>query len=426
MKDGAGAAVGLALVAGEIAWADIDEPASGVERLTAVVELAALACLASMLWLMSSARFPTPVGIAAVAPVAGTVAAAALATRPARMLAGIRREARVWPSIIWRTTAACLLIAALIANAPRWGGVAVWPVSIVLGCEVALCAWRIGVDVRPVRWYRSFFVSALHFGALGAVLASIVRSADEVRNAIEYYALFHLLAVLVCLTAGLLDLVRVVQLQADQRDANRIVADEHRRRAHWLHDDVSSQLRIVSLKVQHNAATPSDVVALIDELDHTLRLRQLDELLDSGTARLAEIIQPYVRNAQGNGVTISSVPSFEDASLMVGTATGRTFARAASVFTANAIQAGATEIGFHISHDDTEIVLGVADNAGGFELNQVPAGRALWELAHTVGPGRLDVDRVESRTTVTIRIPLDVASGVIPDRGESHGHAADR
>ncbi|WP_116999895.1 hypothetical protein [Desertimonas flava] len=418
MKDGAGAAVGLALVAGEIVWADIDEPASGVERLTAVVELAALACLASMLWLMSSARFPAPVGAAAVAPIAGTLAAAALATRPARLLAGIRREARVWPSIVWRSVAAFVLIAALVANAPRWGGVALWPVSIVLGCEAALCAWRIGLDVRPVRWYRSFFVSALHFGALGAVLASIVRSSDEAGDALEYYGLFHLLAVLVCLTAGLLDMVRSVQHEADVRDANRIIAEEHRRRAHWLHDDVSSQLRIVSLKVQHNAATAQDVVALIDDLDHTLRLRQLDELLASGTARLAEIIQPYVRNAQGSGVTISAVPTFEDASLVVGSATGRTFARAASIFTSNAIQAGATDIGFHISHDDGEIELGVVDNAGGFDLGDVPAGRALWELAQTVGPRRLAVDRCDGLTVVKIRIPLEESEtdGVVADR----------
>lgn len=418
MKDGAGAAVGLALVAGEIVWADIDEPASGVERLTAIVELAALACLASMLWLMGSARSPAPVGLAAVAPLVGTLAAVGLATRPARLLAGIRREARLWPSIVWRTAAASLLIASLVANAPRWGGAAAWPVSIVLGCEAALCAWRIGVDVRPVRWYRSFFVSALHFGAVGAALASIVRSTDSLRNAIEYYALFHLLAILVCLTAGLLDTVRMTQMHADIRDANRIVADEHRRRAHWLHDDVSSQLRIVSLKVQHDAASPSDVVALIDGLDHALRLRQLDELLDSGNARLAEIIQPYVRNAQGHGATISAVPSFEDASLVVGTATGRTFARAAAIFTANAIQAGASEIGFHVSHDDHEIQLGVTDNAGGFELAQVPAGRALWELAHTVGRDRLAVDRTDGTTAVTIRIPLH--------EGDTHGNAADR
>lgn len=405
MDQGRGAAVGLALVAGEVVWADIDEPASGVERMTAIVELAALACLISAIWLMRQARSPAPAGLAEIAPAAGTVAALALASRPARLLAGVRREARARTSIVWRTAAGCVLIFAVIANAPRWGGVAVWPVAIVFGCEAALCAWRLGLEIRPVGWYRSFLLSALHFGAVGAVIANVLRSGEDARAAVEYYALFHALAILVCLTAGVLDAVRRAQLDADARDAQRIVGEEHRRRAHWLHDDVSSQLRIVSLKVQHDAASPDDVVTMLDELDHALRLRQLDELLASGTARLAEIIQPYVRNAQSHGVTISDVPAFEDASLVVDSATGRLFARAAAIFTSNAIQAGATEIGFHVAHDDRDVVLAVTDDAAGFDLADVPAGRALWELSHAVGHGRLTAERRDDRTVVSIRIP---------------------
>lgn len=409
------AAVGLALVAGELVWADVDEAPSGLERLTAMVELAALTAIVSILWVMSSARSPSPSGVGVAVPLTGTVAALMLASRPVRMLTGRHRAAGLWPSVAWRVVTAITLMTCLVVNAPAWGAASVWPLGIAFGAEAALCAWRLGLPVEPARWFRSFLMSPVHVGAAAAMAAAVIRLGwpDGLDVAATYYVLLHVLVAVSCLTAGTLDRVNEQQRVADEAAAERLSATEHRRRAHWLHDDVSSQIRIASLRVQNDGVTPSDVVGVLDELDHNLRLRQLDELLDSGTARLAEIIQPHVRNAQAHGVEITTVPTFDDASLLVGTITGRLVARATSIFTSNAINAGTTEIGYELEHDADSVTVRVSDNAGGFELGSAPAGRALWDLTHQLGRGSVTSTPTARGTTMTAIVRIEET-----DRGE--------
>jgi len=409
MSQSGEAGVALALVAGERVWIDSEEPLGTIERLSALLELAALAAVISSLWLMSSARWPTPTGLARLAPHAGTIAGLALATRPLTLIVGVRRVARLWPSVLWRSAAAIMLVASLVANAPEWGAVSTWPLGVAFGAEAALCAWRLGITVNPFRWWLSFVTSPLHLGAVGAMIAAVVRLGwrDGLGDAIAYFAILHLLVIIIVVCAWVLDWMRAQQRSAEQDHEERVIAAEHRRSAHWLHDDVSSQIRIISLKVQNELFGHAEVVSLLDDLDHQLRLRQLDELLDSGTPRLAEIIQPYVRNAQTHGVAITAVPTFEDASLVVDADTGRLFARAASIFTTNAMHAGATEIGFEVEHDPDEIRLSVSDDAGGFDLATVPAGRALWELNLDLGEGRVTSQRSSRGTIMTALIAYD-------------------
>jgi hypothetical protein len=413
---GGAAANGLALLAGEAVWSGGESRPDSIERLTAAVELAVLAAVTATLWLMASAHVPSgalvgpsPAAILG-APVVGTLALVAISTRPIRLLAGQpRREVAFWPSIAWRGVAAIVVAAALTVNAPEWGWVLSIPLGIAAGAEAALAAWALGFPIEPFNWFVSWLGSALHLGAIGAMLAGLLQLGwDDGRlTVVVLYLTLHAAIAIMAATAGVLDPVRADQVAEMRRQTEATIADEHRRRAHWLHDDVSSELRILSLRVQREDATPAEIVAMVDQLDHTIRLRQLDEVMRSGTARLTEIIQPYVRSAQAHGVRIVSVPSFDEASLVVDALTARFVARATAVFTSNALNAGATEVGYALSHDDRSITVVVTDDAGGFDLADAPAGRGLWQLARELGPENLTTRRSGRGTAVTATIQME-------------------
>ena len=182
------------------------------------------------------------------------------------------------------------------------------------------------------------------------------------------------------------------------------VRDEHRRSAHWLHDDIASRLRVVSLRLQHDEPSIPEIAALLDDLDFQLRLRQLDELLSSGTVRLAEVLQPYVRRAQSHGVTVERVPSFETASEQVDAETGRTFRRAAAILTSNSLNAGARHISFDVEVRHDTISVAVTDDAGGFELSEISQGRGLWGLRADLGQDHVHVTPTTDGSTVEIVI----------------------
>lgn len=416
MKEVGGTGVGLAVFAGEAVWSGGESQPGSIERMTALVELAALTPVATTLWMMASANLASATlastsTASLVAPAAGTLSLAAIATRPVRVLLRHppRREAGFWVSVGWRSVAVLVLAMAIVVNAPDWGALLAIPLGIAAGAEAVLSAWALGVEVIPRRWWAAILRSPLNFGAIGALLAGLLQlgwSDGRATVVVMYAAFLGFLAVLV-VAAAMLDRVRSEQLAEDRRQTEATIAEEHRRRAHWLHDDVSSELRIVSMRVQHEDATPSEVVSMLDQLDHTIRLRQLDEVIRSGTARLAEIIQPYVRRAQAHGVTITSVPGFERASLVVNAATAQLVARATALFTSNALNAGATEIGYELAYDAETVRVAVSDDAGGFDLAEAPAGRGLWQLDRVLGPGRLTATRTDRGTTVTATISRD-------------------
>lgn len=147
------------------------------------------------------------------------------------------------------------------------------------------------------------------------------------------------------------------------------------------------------------------VGALLDELDFALRLRQLDELIESGTVRLAEVLQPFLRNAQNSGVLVERVPSYDIASTEVDHDTGNTFRRAAAVITSNALNAGATRLSFEVAVHDEHIDLVVIDDAGGFDASDITAGRGLWTLRHELGPDNLYIEQHETGSRVHAAVP---------------------
>ncbi|MEM9515327.1 MAG: hypothetical protein AAGA42_10775 [Actinomycetota bacterium] len=395
----------IAVAAGEHVWADPDKEVGIVERVVAVTEIAALATVATIAGVRLAT---TPLdGLALVAPWVAIAGASLLAVRPLRVCLGRRRAGRLWPSFALRVAVVIAILASMATAPVAVALLALWPFALALGAEAAACAWELGFDIRPACWCRTFVTSAFHVGiVVAAVIAFVVLGAQR---GIEVIAPVYLGGALVVILgsffAGVLDRFRRSVLHHERAAVAEAAADAHRRSAHWLHDDVSSALKLTELQIRHEGVSPESVADALAELDHRIRLRQLDELYMSGSVRLAEVLQPYVRNAQSQGVAIGDVPTFDDASTVVDEPLGRMFGRAVAVLTSNALLAGATELGYTVTSTDEAITLQVSDNAGGFDLAEAPAGRGLWQLSLDLGTDGVEVVPNGAGSTVTVTMP---------------------
>lgn len=406
----------IAIAAGEAAWADADERPHPMARAAAGMELLALAAGVSLAWTGYLMR-NTADGFAQFAPWLASGAILSLAIRPMRLLLEVRRAVKLWASVLVRSILVTAALIGLLPNSPAYGALTTWPLAVALGIEAALASWELGITVRPTTWWKQFVLSPLHLGILGAMVAVFVNfgATDERGVAIVLYVLVHLYVFIGALTAGAFDYVR---LRFDDREmwaAKLAASSEHRRSAHWLHDDVSAQLKLVQLRLRRGDLDADETADALQELDHQLRLRQLDELYQSGSVRVAEVLQPFLRSAQGHGIELHAVPTFDDAALMLDERTGRTFGRAAAIITNNAIVAGATRLSVQVSSDDDHIELIVTDDAGGFDVDALPPGRALWQLGQELGTGRIESTPIDGGTQVTVVIPLTERRGRVED-----------
>ncbi len=402
----------IAVAAGEQVWADPTKEVTVVERATAVAEIAALVAVVTIAAVRLSISSEDADGFAALAPWVSIAGAAVMMVHPARVCLGRRRASRLWPSFVLRV-AILIAILASMATAPVIVALlSLWPFAIALGAEAASCAWELGFDIRPARWCWTFATSPFHAGIGAAVVASVLVLGIE--RGVEVIApVFFggvLVVVLGSFSAGGFDRFRLAVLHSERAAVAEAAADAHRRSAHWLHDDVSSALKLTELRIRQGSAEREAIADALAELDHRIRLRQLDELYMSGSVRLAEVLQPYVRNAQTQGVDVREVPTFDDASTLVDEPVGRLFGRAVSVLTNNALLAGSTELGYRITSTDEAITLRVTDNAGGFDLREAPAGRGLWQLAHEIGTDSIGVAPDGAGSAVTVRMPRRTAA----------------
>jgi len=408
-----GADLALAVLAGPASWDDAQAGPTGLQR--GVATLSALA-LAIAVWV--PVLLGPPGNLGAPAWVALTVTAAVLAVL---LVAPTLRWA--WAGLPDRFgRAAPHRVAAVRAGgAVAFGAVwvvlvgdyvvvAAWPLGVATGSEAFLSAAAIGAPVDPLGWWRRFCVSGLHLGIAAGLLVALLltRSAEPV---LLYLALHVGVATAVATVAVLCGVAAARTREQARRDVS-LLAREHRRRAHWLHDDVTSELRLLRLKLEAGAVPEHLVVAELDQLDHRLRLRQLDELLQSGAVRLAELIQPYVRLAQGQGVEVVETPRYDDASLTVDEPTGRLLQRVLAVLVMNALQAGTRTLAIRAHHggDPLVVTVEVQDDAGGFPPGPLPAGRGLDSLRRDLGPGRLDVEPCDRGSLVRAVLVVDAAA----------------
>jgi hypothetical protein len=406
----------VAIAAGPANWRDDRQPTSA-DLAAGCVELAALGAILTMTATTAVDRDLGPSWLPFVLVAAMGVVLLILAVPTAWWVLG-RADASVPGRFLdLRLVAAGRTIGFAVVVA-LWaaviGGVRVheaWMFGVVLGCEATLGARGVGATMRPWRWWRRFVLSFPHVLVVATAVAigAVVGGTHGIVVGILVYGALHFAALTAVVQGWALEHIRQRHESELHHHAHSLEQRQHRQWAHWLHDDVCSELRLLRLQLETQQLAPADVAEQLDELDHRLRVRQLDELLQSGRVRLAEVIQPFVRRAQAHGLRMREVPRFEQASLEMNEHTGRMVQRAAAVLMTNSIQAGATEIGIHATLDREagRFELRFDDDAGGFDHLAIPPGRGLDSLLHDLDPGALEIRRTDTGTSARVVFALE-------------------
>ncbi len=400
----------LAILSGPRTWIDDDAGRSGVQRLAGGLQILAALCASSAVVALWARNRPAGTQVVArLAPFGLGLAMVGMIARPLIEGLGVERTASAhWRNVPTRGLLALLLLGSLYAMTPGWPALVSWPLGVAIGCDVAATTSLIGWTLSPLGWWTAFLRSPLHLGVIGGLVGAAVAndSGGTVANALPVYAVIQTWVFVAAMTMWWLRRIQVSE-RTGVLDAIRQTAHlERRRSAHWLHDDLLAELRLVTIKVQSGKANLAEVEGLLDDLDFQLRVRQLDQLLDSGTIRVGEALQPYIRRAQNFGVEIVAVPSYDTASLTLEPEAGRLFSHAAAILTSNALNAGAHRLGFHIDGNTSLLTLTITDDAGGFDASELPAGRGLWTLAQDLGATNVTVHPVDGGSRVEAVIPL--------------------
>ncbi len=412
----------LAVMAGPNTWRESHRPVTVAVR--AIGGLEAFALFASTLAVLTfhlTSGVDSRTSIERTAMVGIVVITILSSIGPLGLLVGRPNRAMpLWSNLTRRSVVGIAMVISIYSLAPGWASLLSWPVGITVGADAALAAHAVGGRPSPWQWWTSLLKSPMHFGVIGGLVGVTITSSrtSVLGIALPVYLTTQVWAGLACCTAW--SARRLLAAEDSGFEAVRLntVRDEHRRSAHWLHDDICAQLRLVTLKVQRSQDQGNEVVAMLDDLDFSLRLRHLDELLDSGTVRLAEVLQPFVRQAQNHGVSVEQVPSYETAAMTIDRDTGQKIRRAAAVLTSNALNAGADRVGYEVDIADDHIRLSVTDDAGGFDRSTVDRGRGLWGLEHELGDGAVEVERLDDGSRVTATVHTTI--------GRDHGAAAPR
>lgn len=410
----------IALLAGQQVWADSEQVPTAINRLSAGVEIGALLAAVGAIWAHRWAGGGVQSHWVDTAPIAFSIACCVVAVGPLRTALGRPAPStRFAIQVPLRLLTIVVLVGAIFAALASWWPLIMWPFGVALGGDAAITSWAIGWYPTPLASYTRYLRSAIHLGLLGGLVGVFASRGWHTGQhaALPIYVTFQIWVLLGTLTASWLGVLRRKERLGLHVAARSAANDEHRRAAHWLHDDVCAELRLVAIRVQGRTADLDEVKDMLDDLDHHLRLRQLDELLESGSVRLAEVLQPYVRRAQ-NHASIGEVPSFDEASLIVDAVTGRLFGHTAAVLTSNALNAGASVVSFEISSTDGVVSIAVTDDAGGFRSKELPDGRGLWTLRTNPKVRSIDIDDTTdgSRVRVTISIDREDRRGAAPAR----------
>jgi hypothetical protein len=409
----------MALLAGERVWHDrADGPPTARERAAAgsMITALLLTVLVHGVALVSRVDVTSPAALSARdrdligLAVLGVLAAGVLAVRPARLVAGTRSPAAgFWWSLLSRGVAYLTLIVVTAAVLPRLRLLGAVPLGLVGGADALLTMWALGLTPRPKVWLKRLVFGGVHFGALGALIATIVFDPDgpSTRTTLGIYAAMWTGIVVAGVTVLVAD--HAIALADAQRRADRdeLRARERELRVHWLHDDVLSEVKLATLRIEGSGDIPAARREL-HELDHRLRVRQLEELLRGGRPHLYEIIQPHLRRVQTLGVRLDRVPALDRTSRRVDEATGELIHRAMSNLVSNAANAGATRLSLAIDEvaDPPSLEISLTDDAGGFSLADIEPGRGLSLLRRDLGEGTVRRADVPGGSIVTVRIPL--------------------
>ncbi len=398
----------LAFVAGDRVWIDDGAVPGLAERTVAAVQQIAMGALLTILGLAMSLAPGEPTTFEIAWFLGGLAAGLALAVRPVRVAMG-RPSTQVGYRlrVVWRTAAYLALIFSCVALLSGWALLAAWPLGVFMGNDVVQSTWALGLPSTPRRWWFRFLVSPVHLGVLGVLTAAVLSGSypEVVLEVVIIYLSMHLAFLVAGVMVRSAGRFAAALDRLAARAAASAVERERRHRAHWLHDDVLSEVRLTALRVGTGAVSPEQVASELQELDHRLRLRQLDEMYVGGQVRAADVLQPQLRRVQSLGIALGAVPSVERVGFAVDESTGRLLGRVLAGFTSNAVNAGATRLSYDVEVVGDDIVVAVTDDAGGFDFECIPAGRGLEQLVADLGPGRLERRTVPGGSTMIAHLP---------------------
>ncbi len=243
----------IAIAAGEPVWADPDDDVAPIAQLAAIIEIFALAASITITWTAAVVREDTTSRFAGLAPWIATASLLAIMVRPLRLVLAFRHQANLWTSFLARIILITITVACMMLSSSMAGLLSLWPLAVALGVEAALCAWTLGFDVEPIRWWMGFLRSPLHMGIVGAVAGSVVYLGvrGAVVTVIPIYLVVHLCVLGSAVVARVLDRFRQAIDGRLETEVAAAAAAEHRQSAHWLHDDVSAELKLVELKLRN-------------------------------------------------------------------------------------------------------------------------------------------------------------------------------
>lgn len=167
------------------------------------------------------------------------------------------------------------------------------------------------------------------------------------------------------------------------RPRSAATLSDHEQRARWLHDVVLSEVRLTTLRLEIGDLDGADAIHELVDLDHRLRQRHLDETIVAGGATVGEIVQVHVRRLRGLSIPLSTETLDAVGQLHLATFDAERLHHGLSVLVSNAVNAGATVVGISVALAANRLVAEVTDDAGGFELDQVPVGRALSSMKNS-------------------------------------------
>jgi signal transduction histidine kinase len=178
-------------------------------------------------------------------------------------------------------------------------------------------------------------------------------------------------------------------------------------------------LSLVILRLQALPEANAEAIDFLREVDHRLRIAQLDDLIDSGPTRIASLVQPHVRRSLDLGVVVNPLPGFEQVDVAVDSETGRLISRVLAVLFSNAMNAGASKIGLDVIVGPLEVEIRVTDDAGGFDLGNLQPGRGLEELMVDLGRDGVVREAILGGSVMRVTVPRSILTWASRSQPES-------
>lgn len=173
--------------------------------------------------------------------------------------------------------------------------------------------------------------------------------------------------------------------------------------AQWLHDHVLSEVRAAQLRLKTGSADADWAARELRDLEHRLREEQLSAAIATGDVLVGEILQVHVRRLVALGIVID-VTSSAEVGRSVGGCDASQLASAVAVLVGNAVNAGAGRVSIAVESTAHGLQVSVGDDAGGFDLDAVPVGRALSRLRSRVGSANVWASRSSGLSVVHVRL----------------------